>query len=68
MAIAWSDLDDDEKTALRRLNRGPYPELAAALGERLVARGLAVRRERGIGISREGRELVIAVLLEGRGS
>lgn len=66
MAVAWDELDEDEKTALRRLNRGPYPELAPALAERLIARGLAVRRERGVGINREGRELVIATLLAGR--
>lgn len=66
--VAWSDLDEEERTALKRLNRGPYPALPATLGERLIARGLAVRRDRGVGISREGRELVIAVLLEGRGS
>lgn len=68
MAVAWSDLDEEEKTAMKRMNRGPYPALPPELGQRLIARGLAVRREGGIGISREGRELVIAVLLEGRGS
>ncbi len=67
MAVAWDDLDEDEKTALRRLNRGPYPGLPPELGERLVARGLAVRRAGGVGINREGRALVISVLLEGRG-
>lgn len=54
------------KTALRRMNRGPYPGLAPELAARLVARGLAVRRESGVGISREGRELVISVLLGAR--
>lgn len=68
MTAAWSDLDEDEKTALKRMNRGPYPALPEAIGERLIARGLAVRRDGGVGISREGRELVIAVLLDGRGS
>jgi hypothetical protein len=68
MAVAWSDLDEDEKTALKRMNRGPYPALPEKIGEKLLARGLAVRRDGGVGISREGRELVIAVLLEGRGS
>lgn len=66
MAVAWSDLGEDEKTALRRMNRGPYPGLAPELAARLVARGLAVRRESGVGISREGRELVISVLLGAR--
>ena len=68
MAVAWSDLDEAEKTALKRMNRGPYPALPEQIGERLIARGLAVRRDGGVGINREGRELVIAVLLEGRGS
>lgn len=68
MAVAWSDLDEEERTALKRLNRGPYPELPREIGERLIARGLAVPRDKGVGVSREGRELVIAVLLEGRGS
>ena len=66
MTVAWDELDEEEKTALRRLNRGPYPALSPALAERLIARGLAVRRERGVGINREGRELVIAALLAGR--
>ena len=68
MAVAWGDLDPDERTALRRMNRGPCPDLPTELAARLIARGMAVRRENGVGISREGRELVISVLLEGRGS
>jgi len=68
MTAGWNELDEDEKTALRRLNRGPYPALSPELAGRLIARGLAVRRENGVGISREGRELVILALLEGRGS
>lgn len=68
MAVAWNDLDEAERTALKRMNRGPYPALPEEIGERLIAHGLAVRRDGGVGISREGRELVIAVLLEGRGS
>lgn len=64
MAVGWNDLDEAEKTALKRLNRGPYPALSPDLAARLIARGLAVRRERGVGISREGRELVILTLLE----
>ena len=37
----WQDLDDDERTALKRLNRGPYPALPEAVGNRLIALGLA---------------------------
>ena len=39
----WQDLDDDERTALKRLNRGPYPALPEAVGNRLIALGLAER-------------------------
>lgn len=67
MTVCWQDLAQDEKVALKRLNRGRYPGLPAELGRRLIARGLAVRRESGVGISREGRELVIRILLEGCG-
>jgi len=64
--IAWDSLSEDERTALKRMNRGPYPALGEALGQRLVDMGLAVARPNGIGISREGRELVINALLEAR--
>ena len=37
MAVAWSDLGEDEKTALRRMNRGPYPGLAPELVDVLAA-------------------------------
>lgn len=66
MTVAWGDLSDEERTALKRMNRGPYPELAEALGARLVELGLAQQRPGGIGISRAGRELVIETLLAAR--
>lgn len=66
MTVAWGDLTEDERTALKRMNRGPYPELSAVLGARLVALGLAQERPAGIGISRVGRELVIETLLAAR--
>lgn len=61
--IAWTELTDDERTALKRMNRGPYPALPADLARRLIERGLAVERQNGVGISRDGRELVINALL-----
>lgn len=64
--INWSDLADDERTALKRLNRGPYPGLSPDLAQRLIALGLAVERDSGVGISRGGRELVINTLLTAR--
>ncbi|MBU2485383.1 MAG: hypothetical protein KKG78_09875 [Alphaproteobacteria bacterium] len=64
--MTWSDLDENERTALKRLNRGPYPALEPSLAERLIAYGLVERRDRGIGINRAGRELVIGVLLNQR--
>ncbi|WP_412050142.1 hypothetical protein ACK6D9_22160 [Hoeflea sp. Naph1] len=66
MAVNWSDLDESEQTALKRLNRGPYPELQADMAERLIALGIAERRPRGVGINRDGRELVISTLLNHR--
>ena len=63
MPIEWADLTEDERTALKRMNRGPYPNLERQLAERLISLGLAVERPRGVGISREGRELVINTLL-----
>ncbi len=51
---------------MKRLNRGPYPGLSEATGQRLVGLGLAVARPDGVGISSYGRELVITMLLEGR--
>ncbi|MDF1609317.1 hypothetical protein PZ897_14110 [Hoeflea sp. YIM 152468] len=66
MALIWSDLDESEQTALKRLNRGPYPALQPAMAERLIEFGLAERRPRGVGINREGRELVINALLNQR--
>jgi hypothetical protein len=66
VAIEWKDLGEEEKTALKRMNRGPYPELDPALGDRLIALGLAESRPRGIGINRTGRELVISMLLSAR--
>jgi hypothetical protein len=38
------------------------------LAERLIALGLAMERPRGVGISREGRELVINTLLAAKDS
>ncbi|WP_417417958.1 hypothetical protein [Hoeflea sp.] len=66
MSVTWSDLDENEQTALKRLNRGPYPALEPSMAERLIALGLVERRPRGIGINRAGRELVIGVLLNQR--
>lgn len=63
MTVTWSDLTDEERTALKRMNRGPYPSLSKALAERLIFLGLAEERASGIGINRTGRELVIATLL-----
>ncbi|HEY4191733.1 MAG TPA: hypothetical protein VGM46_03730 [Mesorhizobium sp.] len=64
--IGWNDLTKDEQTALKRMNRGPYPDLEPAMAQRLIALGLAQDRPRGIGISRTGRDLVITTLLEAR--
>ena len=64
--VSWEDLSQAERTALKRMNRGPYPELTEAMGLRLIDLGLAVRRPTGIGISRSGRELVIETLLAAR--
>lgn len=66
MTIGWKELSKDEQTALKRMNRGPYPQLPAELAERLIDLGLAQERANGVGISRAGRELVIATLLEAR--
>jgi hypothetical protein len=63
MPIEWADLTEDERTALKRMNRGPYPNLGSRIAERLLSLGLAVERPGGVGISREGRELVINTLL-----
>jgi len=64
--VAWADLPEAERTALKRMNRGPYPALAPELGRRLVGLGLAVARPDGVGISRAGRALVIGALLDAR--
>lgn len=66
MAIGWDDLTEEERTALKRMNRGPYPALSQELAERLISLGLAQRRASGVGISREGRQLVIDTLLAAR--
>lgn len=68
MMLEWDDLADDEKTALRRMNRGPYPELSKEMAERLIALGLAEERPTGVGINKAGRELVIDSLLRVRQS
>ena len=66
MTVNWSDLSEQERTALKRMNRGPYSGLDETLARRLVALGLAQERPSGIGISRTGREMVIDVLLRAR--
>lgn len=66
MAVNWEDLDDNEQTALKRMNRGPYPALSEVLAERLISLGLAERRPSGVGINRVGRQLVIDTLLAAR--
>lgn len=62
-AVAWSDLAPAEQAALMRLNRGRGSALDETIGARLVALGVAAARPSGIGITRSGRELVIARLL-----
>lgn len=64
--IAWAELSEAERTALRRMNRGPYASVDEELGLRLIGLGLAVARSGGLGISRAGRELVINALLDAR--
>src|SRR5690606_35249109 len=66
MPVTWDDLTGEERTALKRMNRGPYSDLSPALTERLMSLGLVVQRPGGPGISREGRELVIKTLLAAR--
>src|SRR5690606_15658299 len=66
MPVTWDDLTGEERTALKRMNRGPYSGLSPAPTERLMSRGLVVQRPGGPGISREGRELVIKTLLAAR--
>ena len=66
MTVGWDDLTKDEQTALKRMNRGPYPALPSAIAERLVFFGLAEERPSGVGINRAGRELVIGTLLGAR--
>ena len=44
MMLEWDDLTVDEKTALRRMNRGPYPELSPGTGGEADLTG-ARRRE-----------------------
>jgi hypothetical protein len=64
--VTWDELSDEERQALKRMNRGPYPALTEAMGRRLIDLGLAVSRASGVGISRSGRELVINTLIEAR--
>ena len=66
MKVMWGDLAEEEQTALKRMNRGPYPALSKELAERLVFLGLAEKRPQGTGINRNGRELVINTLLSAR--
>ncbi|MDX8502995.1 hypothetical protein RFM99_32040 [Mesorhizobium sp. VK4C] len=63
MKVIWGDLTEEEQTALKRVNRRPYPALSKALAERLVFLGLAEERPRGTAINKTGRELVINTLL-----
>ncbi|MGS1095477.1 hypothetical protein ACVCNR_12940 [Aquamicrobium terrae] len=64
--VGWADLSAAEQSALKRMNRGPCPDLDPALLARLLEFGLATERPQGIGISRAGRELVIEALLHAR--
>ena len=66
LTIGWDDLTKDEQTALKRMNRGPYPALTKVMADRLISLGLAQDRPGGTGISRAGRELVINALLAAR--
>lgn len=66
VTTGWGDLTTDEKAALKRMNRGPYPALPQVMADRLIALGLAQERSGGVGISRTGRELVIGALLAAR--
>jgi hypothetical protein len=66
VTIGWNDLSKDEQTALKRMNRGPYPELEPEMAQRLIELGLAEDRPRGVGINRTGRDLVITTLLAAR--
>jgi hypothetical protein len=66
MMLHWDDLANEERTALRRMNRGPYDGLSKEMAERLIWLGLAEERATGVGISRAGRELVIDSLLRVR--
>lgn len=66
MTVAWNDLTKEEQTALKRMNRGPYPELEPVLAQKLIELGLAEARPRGVGINRDGRDLVITTLLAAR--
>lgn len=66
MTIGWNELTAQEQTALKRMNRGPYPELEPEMAERLITLGLAEARPRGVGINRAGRDLVISTLLAAR--
>jgi hypothetical protein len=63
---SWEDLSVDERAAIKRMNRGPYPTLSQGIAARLIFLGLAEERSAGIGISRAGRELVIDRLLRAR--
>jgi hypothetical protein len=66
MTVRWGDLTEEEQTALKRMNRGPYPALSKELAERLAFSGWRRKRPHGTGINRAGRELVINTLLGAR--
>lgn len=63
IVTSWGNLNADEQTALKRMNRGPYPALSPDLAARLISLGLTEERSTGIGINRAGRELVINHLI-----
>jgi uncharacterized protein YeaO (DUF488 family) len=64
--IAWDKLNDEQRTALKRMNRGPSAKTDDDTIAGLLALGLVERRASGVGISRTGRELVIDALLRAR--
>lgn len=64
--MAWEELTDEERTALKRMNRGPHLALSEDMADRLLSLGLAERRPAGFGINRAGRELVVNALLSAR--
>jgi hypothetical protein len=64
--MEWTELGKEEQSALKRLNRGPYPDMPEAMRGRLMELGLMQETRHGLRISREGREMVITALLAAR--